>query len=791
MINKAQVLNSETLTTQVESWIPPNGERETGTYGPDYYVGWLGSRPVVLSVPHNDFSFTIFDITERNVLFSRNNMRPQNVLFSPTAEHMILVPNSGGMLEVYTPSTKGERIHTAKYPTGSGQLSPRLVPQLMHQPSDSGDAPIKGLALSADGQVLAMAGADNHISLWDRASGREFRRLSFGEPVKAIALSKDATQLLSVYEHRANTHSLWDVTNGERQEINIWDVTNGERQDIGLITGDTLVKFLNDGERVLSCSNEMCLIYSLDETDFGKVHLKLSLDFNESRFGPRAVSLAPDERSIAVVLGEGKVGRMELNAGGHRSVIKACDYGYVDDFLAKDVTAVAALSNGRVVAGCSDGSVLLFDLTQGIVLGVLLTRDTPIEAVILLDGERLAVVSRGHTYLGELVDRAPQMLLVSSKDLSVLGRMRLLQSKGVEDTEKKYFLSSIASSKDGRWMVSAFYELSNSDRHVVQVLDINMLDTAGILNSNFIPTVGVEFGGDGEFLLSRGEYISALWHIDSGHVSRQFRHTWGPGRSSRSVQLAGKTIVYQSHYDDVHFPSLMSWSPHSGLRNLGVFSRSEDISMDKLFSVDGLRIAWLNAGLEEAEVGLLSLGDERYGELLTNFHRDIDYQLSMGVYLDQRNDRILLDFKDSGLELVNALSGESLWVRDDIKTLDSASLVMFTVDRTAVIVTTEDGHLLVLDVTTGETLFDEISGDRDFISFPNENQVAVPIYSDAGVQGILRQTDYELVERLSIQDGSVVDTPNLRTNLGRIVRHGKLGFVKCDRDGDRCLVSSE
>jgi WD40 repeat protein len=54
-----------------------------------------------------------------------------------------------------------------------------------------------GLAFSPDGSLLASAGCDRTVKLWDVASGRLVKSLSHADEVMAVAFSRDGSLLAS------------------------------------------------------------------------------------------------------------------------------------------------------------------------------------------------------------------------------------------------------------------------------------------------------------------------------------------------------------------------------------------------------------------------------------------------------------------------------------------------------------------------------------------------------------------------------------------------------------------
>lgn len=162
---------------------------------------------------------------------------------------------------------------------------------------DAHNAPVRALAISADGTRLASGGgnimlgnsrpADNTIRIWDLSTNSVVSELvGHTAPVNALAFSPDGTRLLSGSDD--NTLILWDVTNGtnlhtfrghlgsvlsvaissdglfalsgsEDNTILYWDLTNFQRLDILEGHGSPVrkVAFLPDGQFVLSSAGDL------------------------------------------------------------------------------------------------------------------------------------------------------------------------------------------------------------------------------------------------------------------------------------------------------------------------------------------------------------------------------------------------------------------------------------------------------------------------------------------------------------------------------------------------------
>lgn len=275
---------------------------------------------------------------------------------------------------------------------------------------------ILALTFSPSGRMLASAGADQTIRLWEPDTGRDIRILrGHTGPVRALAFSPDGRMLAS--GSGDTTVRLWETATGK--EIRALSTRFGAIRGLG---------FSPDGALVASAGDDG----SVRIWDWGSGRELRSM---RSRFGiVHAVAFAPDGRSLATGGTDGQARLWDAATGGariafpgHGGWVLALAFSPDGSLLATgsadrtvrlwetgsgrersvlsghtgEVQSVAFAPDGRtLVSGSADASVRIWDVATGTERAVLSGHKGPVWAVALSrDGSLVASGGRDRTVL--------------------------------------------------------------------------------------------------------------------------------------------------------------------------------------------------------------------------------------------------------------------------------------------------------------------------------------------------------------------------------------------------------
>ena len=716
-----QLFDALSLRPLGESWIVPHD------FGPLHEMRWVDGRLIAVFSGRDGEGLSVFDVSERTMIFSLPSDRFSYVRLSPNGRSVGVV-GSGGLVEVYS---------LVQQDRETVSLPPRLVPTLSH------GTELTGVSISADASVVATVGEDGAILLWDGESGRMFRRIEARtDPLSSagggLGLSDNGAHVLGtmflVGEGLAFVR--WEVATGTAQRVFTNRRLGGTR--------DTLV--FDDGDWALLCGVSRCSVEDL----------RGSLADREPRYlgagsvdrALRHVSLSPDNSSVALASyleddrSQWYIEWAELE--GNRR------WTYTVPDRVGRVHSVAALGDTRVAVSASDRNGPLLLVLDG-KLGEA-RRAPAFAAMVALNDARLAAFQ---------LDR-DEMLILSSRDMSLLRRFASEPPIASGSVLRTWLFPRVATTEDGRWIVTA------SSSGNTRMLDTTTGEVRLLITSDAVPARRVEFDTIAELLLVDGGAKASLWDLSEGRVVRQILHDRDDDEWSRHVYatLVGDTVFYISPPDDDSDQSgVESWSARHATQTLlskdhyagGIQAVSHaDGSRSVAVGVQSEDSLLLNGGA--TDVVLLPADDSR-----TPVRIGADWLIfePLTWNLHETSKSVLVDFGYDGVRLIDASDGTPIWLRDDLlrpyhRNID---LLMWSADANAAVLSAKlDAEsnqdwtkrwFLVLDAATGATRFTLSDGWN-----------ILPVVSDNIVHGLLR-FDAKNILNLSMHDGSVVSSvPN-------------------------------
>ncbi len=228
--------------------------------------------------------------------------------------------------------------------------------------------PVKNIAVSRDGFLIASGSADTTARLWDLRRGGAYREFTgHADAVEAVALSPDDTRLAAASRH---TVTLWDITGGTAISH-----LRGHQDVV------TSLAFLPDGRSLAAGSwDKSVKIWDISDE---RVLISLPHEGWVRHVSLRGSTLVSASRDGAVWLWDTLTGQLVRRFAAHEGGADAAA-------LSPDGTLLATA--GR------DHTVKFWDAASGQRLHTLRAQDRPVLALAWSpDGTRLATGSGDHT----------------------------------------------------------------------------------------------------------------------------------------------------------------------------------------------------------------------------------------------------------------------------------------------------------------------------------------------------------------------------------------------------------
>ncbi|MBI5931786.1 MAG: protein kinase [Chloroflexi bacterium] len=517
----------------------------------------------------------------------------------------------------------------------------------------------------------------SELALWDIASGEIVRRFEgHQKPVWDVAISPDGKILVSASADPFGTGGTVD------NSVRWWNLETGEElhQSTNDVTGFLSVAFTPDGNGVLAGlggGDPVVVYYDLvnnTERRFDQAHTDAVWDVSISSDGRTALSGSGDNlmilwnvetgKAIRTFIGHGSAvlgaaispdGRTGFSAGSFDNTLRVWDlangaeiqrYSTIEGQTDSTSAFTMNQTQTQALTGAKDGSVALWDMTDGHLIYQLVGQKTEIRAVAISpDGKLGAASAISDSNAGESnsdilvwdLETGEELyrLVGSTLDVNTLAfspdNQRLFSGGSDNETTKRVRVWNMATGEEEAlsfgdqgtaiWSIAISPEgntvaIGNSEGDI-QLFDASTAEPMpiGFSGGHTNNVMSLTFSADGTMLLSgSADNNIVLWDAATGEKIKEFR---GHTATVRAATLSRDAKVILSAADD---GTIRLWDVASG-QQTRLYTGHDGLVAGAFFLGDGQ--TFISVGADRTMRVWLTLGslDELFQWVETN--RDV------------------------------------------------------------------------------------------------------------------------------------------------------------------------